>query len=210
MTKQEYVNTVAALVQKYAPLFNRLVCSPIIAQFILESGYGTTDKVKKVHEDGSVEWRHNYAGLKWRDGRCAISNDYFEEWTAEQNPDKTYVSIVSRFCKFKSLEDCVIGYFQWTNIPNYANLQGITDPKTYLENIKADGYATSHDYVANLMRVIDDWNLTQYDTIREGKSMPKVCLDAGHYGKYNRSPGIPAYYESEMVWNLHLLLKKHL
>lgn len=32
--------------------------------------------------------------------------------------------------------------------------------------------------------------------------MAKVCLDAGHYGKYNRSPGIPEYYESERMWKL--------
>lgn len=38
----------------------------------------------------------------------------------------------------------------------------------------------------------------------------KICLDAGHYGKYNRSPAVPAYYESDMNWKLHLLLKKHL
>lgn len=38
----------------------------------------------------------------------------------------------------------------------------------------------------------------------------KICLDAGHYGKYNRSPAIPAYYESEMNWKLHLLLKAQL
>lgn len=35
----------------------------------------------------------------------------------------------------------------------------------------------------------------------------KICLDAGHYGKYNRCPAIPEYYESEMNWKLHLLLK---
>lgn len=35
----------------------------------------------------------------------------------------------------------------------------------------------------------------------------KICLDAGHYGKYNRSPVVPSYYESEMTWKLHLLLK---
>lgn len=40
--------------------------------------------------------------------------------------------------------------------------------------------------------------------------MPKVCLDAGHYGKYNRSPGVPEYYESEVMWKLHLLQKKYL
>ncbi len=40
--------------------------------------------------------------------------------------------------------------------------------------------------------------------------MAKICLDAGHYGKYNQSPAEPAYYESEMNWKLHLLLKKEL
>ena len=38
----------------------------------------------------------------------------------------------------------------------------------------------------------------------------KVCLDAGHYGKYNRSPANKEYYESDMTWKLHLLLKKEL
>lgn len=38
----------------------------------------------------------------------------------------------------------------------------------------------------------------------------KICLDAGHYGKYNRSPVVPEYYESDMNWKLHLLLKAEL
>lgn len=38
----------------------------------------------------------------------------------------------------------------------------------------------------------------------------KICIDAGHYGKYNRSPGVPVYYESEAMWKLHLLLKARL
>lgn len=38
----------------------------------------------------------------------------------------------------------------------------------------------------------------------------KICLDAGHYGKYNRSPVVKNYYESDMAWKLHLLLKKYL
>jgi N-acetylmuramoyl-L-alanine amidase len=35
----------------------------------------------------------------------------------------------------------------------------------------------------------------------------KICLDAGHYGKYNQSPVVPEYYESDMAWKLHLKLK---
>jgi len=38
----------------------------------------------------------------------------------------------------------------------------------------------------------------------------RICLDAGHYGKRNRSPGVKEYYESEVMWKLHLLLKAEL
>ena len=38
----------------------------------------------------------------------------------------------------------------------------------------------------------------------------KICLDAGHYSKVNVCPDIPEYYESERMWDLHLLLKKKL
>lgn len=38
----------------------------------------------------------------------------------------------------------------------------------------------------------------------------KICIDAGHYGKYNRSPAVKDYYESDMVWKLHLLQKQYL
>lgn len=38
----------------------------------------------------------------------------------------------------------------------------------------------------------------------------KICLDAGHYAKYNQSPADRAYYEAVAMWDLHLLLKKEL
>ncbi len=38
----------------------------------------------------------------------------------------------------------------------------------------------------------------------------KICLDAGHYGKYNKSPADGRNYESDMEWKLHIMLKKYL
>lgn len=38
----------------------------------------------------------------------------------------------------------------------------------------------------------------------------KICLDAGHYGRYNQSPVNQAYWESEFNWKFHLLLKAEL
>ncbi|MBQ8830750.1 MAG: N-acetylmuramoyl-L-alanine amidase [Oscillospiraceae bacterium] len=43
--------------------------------------------------------------------------------------------------------------------------------------------------------------------VKPGHTHPVVCLDAGHSGDYNRSPAVPEYYESDMSWTLHLLLK---
>lgn len=34
---------------------------------------------------------------------------------------------------------------------------------------------------------------------------PIVYVDAGHYGKYNRSPVVPEFTEAEVMWRFHLL-----
>lgn len=42
-------------------------------------------------------------------------------------------------------------------------------------------------------------------------SSVRICLDAGHVGsRYNQSPVVKTYYESAMVWKLHLKLKAQL
>lgn len=192
-----FIEKFAGYVQKYAPKYGILVNSPIIAQGILESKKGTSDK---------VILGQNYLGLKWRNGRCAISNEYFEAPTSEQNKDGSYTNITSKFCKFRNMEECVIGYFQWLDIPNYANLKGVTDPRTYLENIKADEYATSLKYVDNLMDVIERYDLTRYDRPVENtevNKMVKVFLSAGHGGS---DPGAVGYGLKEKDINLQILL----
>lgn len=41
--------------------------------------------------------------------------------------------------------------------------------------------------------------------------MIKICIDAGHYGYYNKSTVVtPTYWESKMTWKLHLLLNEAL
>ena len=40
--------------------------------------------------------------------------------------------------------------------------------------------------------------------------MSKVCIDAGHYGKYNASPVNKAYFEAVQMWRLHQLLAAEL
>ena len=38
----------------------------------------------------------------------------------------------------------------------------------------------------------------------------RICLDAGHYGKYNRSPVVLSYYESDFNWTFTMYEKAQL
>ena len=154
MTTQEFIENIAGYVKKYAATYNVCVFSPIIAQAILESDKGTSELAVNAH---------NYFGLKYRKGRCKTCVGIYHKVGSEQNSDGSYTSSAMEWCKFESMEDGVIGYFDFTNISTYSNLKGVTDPRQYLESIKADGYATSLKYVDNLMAVIERYDLTQYD-----------------------------------------------
>lgn len=166
MSNQEFIKQIAAYVKQYAPLYGIKVYSPIIAQAILESSYGTSELAVNAH---------NYFGLKYREGRCKTCIGIYNKVGSEQNSDGSYTSSAMKWCKFKDMENGVIGYFDFINISNYANLKGVTDPRKYLENIKSDGYATSLKYVDNLMSVIEKWNLTEYDK-KEETSMSNSSL----------------------------------
>lgn len=154
MTNQEFIEEIAGYVQKYAASYGIYVHSPIVAQAILESAYGTSELAVNAH---------NYFGLKYRKGRCKTCIGVYHKVGSEQNADGSYTRSAMEWCQFKDMENGVIGYFDFTNISSYSNLKGVTDPRQYLENIKVDGYATSLKYVDNLMSVIEKWSLTKYD-----------------------------------------------
>ena len=95
--------------------------------------------------------------------------------------------IKDNFRVYDSLEEGVKGYFDFISASRYANLKGVTDPKTYIENIKADGYATSSQYVKNLLNLVSAYNLTQHDNItaQQGKkSVAEIAQEviAGAWG----------------------------
>ena len=164
MSNQEFITDIAAYVQKYAASYGILIHSPIIAQAILESGWGKS-KLAATY--------HNYFGLKcgtkWT-GK-SVNPSTQEEYTAG-----TLSTIKDNFRVFDSMEEGVKGYFEFIQLARYQNLKGITDPKTYLETIKADGYATSSTYVQNTYALVLQYSLTQYDG-KEVNTMGKTAQD---------------------------------
>lgn len=173
MDISEFVEKIAALVRKYAPLYNICVYSPIIAQAILESHSGTSYK---------ATFGHNYHGLKYRENRVPVSIGKFTDTSIEDRGDYNEQTVDEWF-RFANMEDGVHGYFQFINIPNYANLKGVTDPRTYVENIKADKFATDDNYVEKIMNIIEEYNLTKYDKLggdKMAENKLKIVIDAGH------------------------------
>lgn len=151
MTKNEFIKAIAGYVQKYAYVYGITVHSPIIAQAILESGWGES-KLSAVY--------HNYFGLKcgtkWTGKSVNLA-------TQEEYQPGVLTNITDNFRVYDNMEEGVKGYFEFIQLARYQNLRGITDPQKYLETIRADGYATSSTYVANTMKLVTQYNLTQYD-----------------------------------------------
>lgn len=155
MTHKEFIEVIAKYVIKYGNDYGIKVHSPIIAQAILESGWGGSTLASKYN---------NFFGLKcggsWKGKSVNMA-------TKEEYNVGTLTDIRANFRVFDSIEDGVKGYFEFINYSRYSNLKGVTNPEEYCRLIKADGYATSSTYVTNLMRVIRDNNLTRFDGTQE-------------------------------------------
>ena len=156
MDKESFIQKVAEKVRKYAPLYGIEVHSPIIAQAILESGWGSSVLASKYN---------NYFGLK-----CggAWTGKSVNMQTSEEYEVGVHTQIRDNFRVFEDFDDGIRGYFEFINYSRYANLKGVTSPEEYCRRLKADGYATSSKYVDNIMRVIRDNKLTRFDRNGDG------------------------------------------
>lgn len=167
MTHKEFIEVIAKYVIKYANDYGIKVHSPIIAQAILESGWGGNTLASKYN---------NFFGLKcgssWKGKSVNMATK--EEYTVG-----TLTDIRANFRVYDSIEDGVKGYFEFINYSRYSNLKGVTNPEEYCRLIKADGYATSSTYVTNLMRVIRDNNLTRFDGTQENVEKEKEDMVSG-------------------------------
>ena len=156
MDKEAFIQKVAEKVSKYAPLYGISVHSPIIAQAIIESGWGKSGLASKYH---------NYFGLKcgssWKGKSVNMT-------TKEEYKVGTVTNIRDNFRVFDDFDDGIRGYFEFINTSRYKNLKGVKSPEEYVRRLKADGYATSSKYVDNVMRVIRDNKLTRFDGNGDG------------------------------------------
>ena len=152
-----------AFVEKIAPMVQEVFCdcrgvnpSVVIAQAILESGYGTSHLAKK----------NNIFGLNnYHDGYLVNAGSVVVEVPQEKNGLVYYQK--EEMAKFDNLMDCIKSLKKWYTRPKYVEplREAGTDSTKQITAIKNCGYATDSGYVAKIVRIISEWNLKQYDAV---------------------------------------------
>ena len=162
----------AEVVTKVATLFTAnqkqsgILASVSMAQFILESGYGKSELAQNANNCFGM--KSSLSGNSWA-GSAWDGHSVYTMQTGEQNTDGSYVTVTADFRKYGSIEDSIADHYAYLlgamngSKKRYEGLAGCTDYKKAVQIIKDGGYATSLDYVQNLCRVIEQWNLTQFD-----------------------------------------------
>ena len=169
--QKQFIETIGPIIQEEAKARGYKVCSAIISQACIESGYNTSLLSMKYH---------NYFGMKcgssWRGPSVNMATK--EEYNSQ------LVSIRDNFRCYSDMIEGVKGYFDFISTNRYANLKGASTAQEYLELIKKDGYATSSSYVNTCMNVVNRYGLESFDRGSYKAITPELILSIinGDYG----------------------------
>lgn len=142
--QQKFIIDIYNLCNRIGVAYNNICPIAVTAQACIESNYGRS-KLSKDY--------HNYFGLKcgknWQGKKVSFK-------TKEEYIQGKLTTITAEFRAYDSMEEGVKGYYEFVDTKRYANLKNISNPVTYIRNIKEDGYATSYAYVSNVLNVVNN------------------------------------------------------
>lgn len=146
--------------------------SVCIAQAALETGWGTSKLMTKANAYFGIK-----AGKTWK-------GKVYDAKTSECYDGSTYVRITDTFRAYDSLAESVSDYYDLiTGLSRYSKAVNNNNALSTITAIKDGGYATSPTYITNVMSIINQYNLTQYDNIEEKEEQvdnmeTRVCVYA--------------------------------
>lgn len=163
--------TESDVVMKVGPMFtdnqndSGILASVSLAQFILESGYASTELAQNANNCFGM--KATLSGNTWK-GSVWDGKSIYTKPTKEFVNGKE-ITITDTFRKYPCIEDSIADHSAYLlNAMNgsklrYAGLKGCKKPKKAVNIIKNGGYATDPQYVSKLLNIISRFNLTQYD-----------------------------------------------
>lgn len=160
--------------------------SVCIAQAAFETGWGTSAIMTKANAYFGIK-----AGTDWR-------GKVYSTKTKECYDGVNYTTITDLFRAYDSPADSVEDYFNLiTGLGRYALACNQTDAKTCIQAIKDGDYATSPAYVDNVMSIIAQYDLTQYDREETKVSLLQKFIDLGDYYADAAGNGKTPYLEKK-------------
>jgi flagellum-specific peptidoglycan hydrolase FlgJ len=130
----------------------RVPASITVAQAILESGWG---------KSGLSVQANNYFGVKAVQGE-----DYVDFRTTEYVRGVKEI-VLAEFAKYHSMAESFAAHAKLlATLKRYAPAMAVAnDPRAFAVAIKLGGYSTAADYPQELMTLVGEFNLAQYDKL---------------------------------------------
>ena len=141
--------------------------SVTIAQAILESGWGGSELATRAN---------NYFGIKCAAVASPHQIGCIDKATWE-HLNGNDVTMTASFRRYASMRDSFLDHGLFLTKPRYAAAFKAATPDEFAHEIWRAGYATDPQYPAKLVRLMDQYELRQYDDPKQQEaSMPKVFL----------------------------------
>ncbi|PLR72340.1 N-acetylmuramoyl-L-alanine amidase [Bacillus sp. UMB0728] len=188
----DFINEIAPYAMKVSKESN-VLASVMMAQAVLESSMGRSVLAVEGKNLFGIKGEYNGQSIE------AKTTEYKLE-----NGEHIPYSITTKFRKypswyesFRDLANKYVNGVSWNKFL-YSAVVGEKDYRNAINIIKNAGYATDPLYVAKIIRVIEQYELTKYD--KECSNM-KIAICAGHGGN-NSTPG-KRTPDNEYEWNFN-------
>ena len=144
-------------------------------EFIDSIKDGAIECYKKYHVLPSLTIAQAILESGW--GKSAIGNNLFgikagSNWTGKTQTVRTseygsggYYHINATFRDYDSIDDSIEDHAKLLTNSRYDSVRAATNYKTACQEVQKDGYATSPTYANSLIKLIEQYNLDQWDNI---------------------------------------------
>lgn len=162
---EKFIEEIGAMAR--ADMAKSGICAAVtVAQAILESGWGKSDlavKAKNIFGMKCSLSGNTWPGSSW-DGKSSYNKSTGEYYSG------SYTSVKADFRVYKNWSESVADHSAYLagakrgSALRYAGLVGCTDYRKAAQIIKDGEYATSPDYVSKICNIVEQYNLTRFNT----------------------------------------------
>ncbi len=146
MTRVEYIDQWKGTAQNNMSTYN-IPASIILAQGILESGFGNSDLARKANNHFGIKCHTSWTGAKFYKDDDA-KDECFRSYNHAMDSYRDHALFLTSGKRYEALFSI-----------------DVTDYKSWAHGLKKAGYATHPEYANKLIRVIEENELYQYDKI---------------------------------------------